>query len=237
MASRDTRRHGCGTLALLVALVVLVAGLLVIDEVGRRVAEHELAQRLSSRLGATPEVDVRGWPFLAQVARNKASDVQVTLPAGSADVGGHHVTFTTLDVDATSISPVTDPNQAVAGYVDASTRLGYSSVSRAIGVTMVPAGGNRVRVTDDLQLFGSSVHLVLTGVPTVQQGQLVFTSPVASVDGSQLDQTRSALAASAVSGLVKLPTRAGMAISGLAADEQGITVRMSGDDVSVAALR
>jgi hypothetical protein len=77
-------------LRILLIVVVILGGLFVIaDRVAVHLAENEAADkvRTTENLASTPDVSIKGFPFLTQVASGELDDVQIGIKDYEADTG------------------------------------------------------------------------------------------------------------------------------------------------------
>ncbi|MFF4506490.1 DUF2993 domain-containing protein [Streptomyces sp. NPDC001401] len=77
-------------LRILLIVVVILGGLFVIaDRVAVYFAENEAADKVKTteNLAATPDVSIKGFPFLTQVASGELDDVQIGIKDYEADTG------------------------------------------------------------------------------------------------------------------------------------------------------
>jgi hypothetical protein len=171
-----------GLLALLTTLLV-VAGL-VADPIAEGVAEERVAGALrdGGGLAGTPEVDVTGWPVLAQAVSGTYDDVRISLtaedlgrPAGtSADVVLRGVHVPLSDALAGSVREVP------VDRIDGTATLSYALLSAELGAdTVLRREGDGLRVTRTVELLGYTVPLTAVGQVSLD-GQDV----VVDVDGA-----------------------------------------------------
>lgn len=180
---------------LLAALVVVVLALLGVAEVvGPRLVEGVVATRVQDAggLAATPDVEVRGRPFLLQAVRGRYEDVVVR----AVDVPAGPLSFDSLVTQLTAVEvPLAD---AVTGRVGAvpvgrlSTRavIGYDDLTALVsdrGLRVSSAGGGRARVTGSLEVLGRTLEASAVSRPTLQDGQLVITAEQFEVGNAVAD--------------------------------------------------
>ena len=87
--------HRMRALRILLIIAVILGGLFVAaDRLAVHFAEGEVADRLKTQEGltTTPSVDIKGFPFLTQVAGGELDDVEVGMKDYDADTGtsGRH---------------------------------------------------------------------------------------------------------------------------------------------------
>jgi hypothetical protein len=155
---RRRRRWPWIVLAIVVVLVVLF---IVLDRVAVAYAENQAAQQMQSQgFPAKPDVTIKGFPFLTQVASRHIKDVHITaskVPAGP-------VTFS-LTADATDVLLNPGYQSGTISHVTGTGVIPFSSVGSALGaggsgLTITSGGGNTVKV--GLNVLGLDVSLTGT---------------------------------------------------------------------------
>jgi LmeA-like phospholipid-binding len=145
----------------LASVLVLLVLLVVLDRVAVGYAENQAAQQMQSQgFPAKPDVTIKGFPFLTQVAARHIKDVHITaskVPAGP-------VTFD-LTANATDILLNPGYQSGTISHVTGTGVIPFSSVSSALGgggsgLTISSAGGNTMKV--GLNVLGLDVSLTGT---------------------------------------------------------------------------
>jgi hypothetical protein len=165
---------------LALVLLALVSGA---ELVAPRLVEQAVAGRVqeAAALPSTPEVEVRGRPFLLQAARGRYDDVVVRaaeVPAGELRFDSVITSLTGVEVplrDALSRSVTTVPvdglsTRAVVGYDD------LTAVVRDRGLRVSDAGGGLVRVTGSLEVLGRTLEAAAVSRPTLEGRTIVVTA-------------------------------------------------------------
>ena len=168
---RPRRRRRRWPWIVLASVLVLLVLLVVLDRVAVAYAENRAAQQMQSQgFPAKPDVTIKGFPFLTQVASRHFNDVHIT----ADNVKEGPVTLSIV-ADATDI--LLDPGyqSGTIGHVTGTGVIGFSDLASAFGggtsgLTVSSAGGNNVKVKLnvlglDLSLTGT---IVLTGPNTVK---------------------------------------------------------------------
>jgi hypothetical protein len=163
---------------LLVVLALLVALALVADPVAEGIAEDRVAEALrdAGGLAGTPDVDVRGWPFLTQAVSGTYDDVRISLtadelgrPEGTrADVRlrGVHVPLS----DALSGSV----REVPVDRLDGTATLSYALLAAQLGGdTTLAREGDGLRVTRTVEVLGRDVPLTAVGTVSLDGQDLV----------------------------------------------------------------
>jgi hypothetical protein len=179
----------------LVVLLVIVAVLLGIgflaDRAVERWAEGYVADQLAeqSGLAGTPDVDVRGFPFLTQALDGRYEDVRISLtadelgqPAGTtADVRlvGVHIPLSNV------ISG--DVQEVPVDRIDGTATLSYELLAEQLGGDSTLArDGDGLRVTRTVELLGYTLPLAASGTVTLDGDELVVDVEQASGAGVEV---------------------------------------------------
>jgi len=143
-------------------VLVLLVLFVVLDRAAVAYAENQAAQQMQSQgFPAKPDVTIKGFPFLTQVAARHIKDVHITaskVPAGP-------VTFN-LTANATDILLNPGYQSGTISHVTGTGVIPFSSVSSALGggggsgLTISSAGGNTMKV--GLNVLGLDVSLTGT---------------------------------------------------------------------------
>lgn len=168
---------------LLITLGVVVALLVVLDQVAVRVVESQLATRAqrSEGLAARPDVSLGGFPFLTQVAAGRYRDVDVV-------VDGYEEAGVRVDQVRANLSGVSVPlSDVVRGQVEsvpvddvrAEVDLTFDDVNAYLasqGLTArVRSEGDVVRVSGPVTLLGMTYDLSGTAAIGVVADAVTFT--------------------------------------------------------------
>jgi hypothetical protein len=218
---------------LTIALAVL-AGLLVgADRVSLFFAERTVGDTIQSsqHLQNRPDVDIAGFPFLTQLAARKLDEVTVTahdVPLGN-DANALRVSVVRADMHEVRIDFVLD--RATVGTGTATALITYAELTRHLGVRLRYAGDGRVRASVPVSLGGHAVDVGVTARPDLVNGSLAFggTSRDSGVPVDLLARLADALGAPI--DLTGIPF--GLRLQGLHADAAGVTVQLSGRNVTL----
>ncbi|MFC8358736.1 DUF2993 domain-containing protein [Streptomyces griseorubiginosus] len=123
-------------LRILLITVVILGGLFVAaDRLAVHFAEGEVADRLQSRegLATTPSVDIKGFPFLTQVAGGELDDVQVGMKEYDADTGtgGGKIRIDDLNAAMKGVAFSGDYSSATASSAAGSAAVTYDQLLKA----------------------------------------------------------------------------------------------------------
>ncbi|MCM2427066.1 LmeA family phospholipid-binding protein [Streptomyces sp. RKAG337] len=230
---------------LLIVLVVLGGLFVAADRIAVSVAEDKAAERAQQTQGLSskPEISIKGFPFLTQVASDKLDDVRITAHDIQAGTGAERLRIDSFTADLRGVNLSGNYQRAVADTADGSAFITYADLSAAAppGVTVAYGGESkdgkgRVKVTGSVSgvpVLGT-VKRSVTSVISVEHGDTVrlhadVIPGVGSIPGldrlirEKIDFTRS---------LVGLPT--GIKVQSVVTTPSGISVAASGTNVVLA---
>jgi len=120
-------------LRILLVVVVILGGLFVIvDRVAVNFAEGEAADRLKSseNLASTPDVSIKGFPFLTQVASGSLDEVEVGIQDYEADTGdgAQKIRIADLRADMRGVELSGDYSSATARSATGSATISYGEL-------------------------------------------------------------------------------------------------------------
>jgi hypothetical protein len=121
-------------LRILLIIAVILGGLFVAaDRLAVHFAEGEVADRLKTQEGltTTPSVDIKGFPFLTQVAGGELDDVEVGMKDYDADTG---TSGGTIRIDAMKgVAFSGDYSSATASTATGTATIAYDQLLKAAG--------------------------------------------------------------------------------------------------------
>ena len=181
----------------LLALLLLVVLLAVLDRAGLAIAERQIGSKVQTAydLPQRPGVSIRGFPFLTQVVAGNYQEIDVTIPAATADgvqlrdirarFTGVHASLSLLLGQGTgSVTAAHATGTAVLPYAQVERRLprgitlaAHDGTLRVTGKTPLGSvqGTARLGVTN----AGISVHLSVGGViASALAPRLAFVIPL-----------------------------------------------------------
>ncbi|MFF7856846.1 LmeA family phospholipid-binding protein [Streptomyces sp. NPDC007904] len=180
-------------LRILLIIVVILGGLFVLaDRLAVNFAEDEAAERLKAteNLAQTPDVSIKGFPFLTQVAGGSLDEVQVGIHdyvAGTGD--GARIRIGDLRADMKGVEFSGDYSSAVADTATGTATVSYDELLKAAkpdatqvapGVTaevvgLSDGGNGKIKVEVEATVLGTKLPepvFVLSSV-TVVDGDTV----------------------------------------------------------------
>ncbi|KOG87781.1 LmeA family phospholipid-binding protein [Streptomyces varsoviensis] len=159
-------------------IVVVVLGILFVaaDRVAVYFAENEAAKKIKSsqNLSETPDVSIKGFPFLTQVADSKLDEVHVGVDGVSASAGGRSIRVTKLDATLHDVKINSSFSSATADTATGSAHISYADLTKAADPGVKVSYGGRDK-------NGTSQVKVSAGVPVPVLGRTVERSVVSTV--------------------------------------------------------
>ncbi|WMD09630.1 DUF2993 domain-containing protein [Streptomyces sp. FXY-T5] len=162
-------------LRILLIFVVILGGLFVIaDRVAVGFAEDEAADRLKTteNLSATPDVSIKGFPFLTQVAGGSLDDIEVGIKDYEAAAGnGQKIRIDDLRADMKGVEFSGDYSSATASTATGTATIAYDELLKtakseptqvAPGVTanvigLSDGGNGKIKVTVEATVLGTKL--------------------------------------------------------------------------------
>jgi hypothetical protein len=122
-------------LRILLIFVVIVGGLFVIaDRVLVGFAEDKAADKLRSSegLASTPSVDIKGFPFLTQVAGGSLDDVEIGIKDYEAKSGSDSIRIADLNAEMHGVKFDSSYSSATADSATGTARISYDELLKAV---------------------------------------------------------------------------------------------------------
>jgi hypothetical protein len=218
---------------LLIVVLVLVALLLGVDRGAEYLAGRAAADRLAERpeVVGQPEVDVGGFPFLTQLLAREFNDVDVSVPALSAQ----GVPLTNVDLELRGVTPASGFTSVNVEEVDGTAVLTYTDLQAASpvpGITYSDGGNGTVAFSGTVEALGRQFDI--TGSAALQaQGSTVTVDPQEISTGDErLDAAAERLlTGTLVFDVGGLPANVGL--TGARGSADGIVVSASGSNLTL----
>ncbi|MEV5428294.1 DUF2993 domain-containing protein [Streptomyces sp. NPDC052701] len=241
-------------LRILLIVVVVLGGLFVIaDRLAVNFAENEAADRLKANenLSVTPDVSIKGFPFLTQVASGALDDVEVGIEEYEATTGGGEgrIRIDDLRADMKGVEFSGDYSSAVAASATGTATVSYEELLRAAeseptqvapGVTahvvgLSDGGNGKIRVAVEATVLGRKLPepvQVLSSV-AVQDGTVrVDADSLPSFAGVDLAEGRVRAITDFEQRIDGLP--GGIELDRVVPAEDGVEITVKGSDVRLA---
>ncbi|MFI6037826.1 DUF2993 domain-containing protein [Streptomyces sp. NPDC051315] len=172
-------------LRILLVVVVILGGLFVLaDRLAVNFAEGEAADKLrtNENLAATPDVSIKGFPFLTQVVGGELDDVEVGIQDYEA-VGteGRKIRIDDLQANMRGVEFSGDYSSAIASTATGTASITYAELLKAAkseptqvapGVTaevvgLSDGGNGKIKVTVEATVLGTKLPQPLSVLSTV----------------------------------------------------------------------
>ncbi|MFD8805334.1 LmeA family phospholipid-binding protein [Streptomyces sp. NPDC059597] len=241
-------------LRIIVVLVVILGGLFVIaDRVAVHFAEGEVADRVKARenLPSTPDVDIKGFPFLTQVAGGTLDEVDLGIrsypvPTGTKD---GTIRIDDLEADLRDVKFSGDYSSATAASGTGSATIAYDQLMKAAKTEPAElAPGVTAQVTGLGNGGDGKIKLsVKVGVPALGINPTISVLSSVDVKGGKVSLHADALPAIAGANLADGALRkvtdfqqaldqlpGGIALDRVRATPDGLRITVKGTDLKLA---
>ncbi|MFD5119220.1 DUF2993 domain-containing protein [Streptomyces sp. NPDC058385] len=177
-------------LRILLIVVVILGGLFVIaDRVAVNFAEGEAADRVRANegLARTPDVSIKGFPFLTQLAGGTLDDVEIGIKDYDAKSGGESIRIADLNAEMHGVEFAGDFSSATADSATGTARISYAELLKAVkkqdaaqvapGVTaqiegLSYGGGDKVKVAVTVHTPVGTLHPTVLSSIKVTDGKV-----------------------------------------------------------------
>ncbi|MDL5202399.1 DUF2993 domain-containing protein [Streptomyces sp. ALI-76-A] len=241
-------------LRILLIVVVILGGLFVIaDRVAVNFAEGEVADKLrtTENLAATPDVSIKGFPFLTQVAGGELDDVQVGIEDYQADTGteGGTIRIDDLTANMRGVAFSGDYSSATAADATGTASITYAELLKAArsqptevapGVTanivgLSDGGNGKIKVEIEATVFGTELPepvFVLSTVTAEGDTVRVNADTLPSFSGADLAENRVRSITDFEQKIDGLP--GGIQLDKVQAAPNGVEITVKGSNVKLA---
>ncbi|MFE1574991.1 LmeA family phospholipid-binding protein [Streptomyces fradiae] len=159
---------------LLIIAVVLGGLFTVVDRLAVAAAESEAADRIRTGQGlaGTPDVSIRGFPFLTQVLGEELDQVDVAMTGVEATAGGRTVRVGELDAQLRGVRLENGYSRAVAASATGTARISYEELSKASDkdVALGYGGDGKLKVTGSVEVLGRTLTRSVLSTVSVVDG-------------------------------------------------------------------
>ncbi|WP_181808652.1 LmeA family phospholipid-binding protein [Streptomyces shenzhenensis] len=237
---------------LLIVVVVLGVLFVIVDRVAVHFAQGEAADKLKTteNLASTPDVSIKGFPFLTQVASGTLDDVHVGIKEYDAATGTAGKTIRIEDLNAdmkdvtftgdySSATAKTATGTALVSYDEllknarsAPTDLGLGFTGRVVG--LADGGDGRIKVTLDVSVPGGAHQKVpvLSTVAVKNNTVQVHADNLPKLAGVSLVEDRFRQASDFQQAIDQLP--GGIKLDKVQAVQNGVEIAVRGSNVRLA---
>lgn len=236
---------------LLIVAVVLGGLFTVADRLAVNFAEGEVADKLrtSENLATTPDVSIKGFPFLTQVAGGELDDVEVGIADYEAAGDGVKIRIDDLTAHMTGVAFSSDFSSATAAGATGTATIAYAELLKnakseptaiAPGVTarvigLSDGGNGKMKVTVEATILGAKLPKPLSVLSTVAvEGDTVRVraETLPSFGGVQAAENEARTITDFEQKIKDLP--GGIRLDKVEAAENGVRISVKGSDVRLA---
>lgn len=231
------RRSGCSPVALILAAILALGGLLAIDRIAHRQAEQAVARSLHSQMQLTdqPEIAIHGFPFLTQVIANRFDRVDLSGTGITAGTPDRPLLVDRMSLKLRDVITAERYQQITAGRLDGTAYVTWGEISRQIGSPVTPQEGGRVRVDFTAALYGQQVDLVLSARPVldVATQEVDLTEPQVIIARYQVPDSVVERIAAEYAPAVPITLPLSLRASSLTIGEDHLELGLTGDRVNL----
>ncbi|MEW1774025.1 DUF2993 domain-containing protein [Streptomyces sp. NPDC086777] len=238
---------------LLITVVVLGVLFVIVDRVAVHFAQGEAADKLKTteNLATTPDVSIKGFPFLTQVASGTLDDVHVGIKDYDATTGtsGKTIRIEDLNADMKDVTFTGDYSSATAQTATGTALISYAELLKnartapadlGLGFTgqvvgLSDGGNGKINVTVDVTVPGASVHQkvnVLSTVTVKDNAVQVHADNLPKLAGVSLAEDRFRQASDFQQAVDQLP--GGIKLDKVEAQQDGVEIAVKGSNVKLA---
>ncbi|MFK4145735.1 DUF2993 domain-containing protein [Streptomyces sp. NPDC004065] len=238
---------------LLVVVVVLGVLFTVVDRVAVHFAEGQAADRLrtTENLARTPDVSIKGFPFLTQLASGELDDVEVGIKDYEAPTGqgSRTIRIDRLEADMKGVRFSGDYSSATAARATGTATIGYDELLRTAksgptrvgpGVTarvvgLSDGGNGKIKVAVEATVLGVKLPKpvdVLSSVTVRGDKVEVTADALPAFGGVRLAESRIRAITDFQQAIDRLP--GGVRLDSVRAAEDGVRITVKGSDVRLA---
>jgi hypothetical protein len=163
------RRGGCLPIALLLVVVLVIGGVVVADRIVHARAEEEVSRILQNQmqLSSTPDVTIRGFPFLTQVAMNRFGQVDLSGTGITAGTPERPLHVDRMDLTLRDVLTQDRFRRITATELEGTAYVTWAEISRQVDAEVTPQEGGRVRVDLSAELYGQRADFALSARPVL----------------------------------------------------------------------
>ncbi|MGW1074405.1 LmeA family phospholipid-binding protein [Streptomyces sp. NPDC002537] len=227
----------------LIVAVVLGALFVGADRLAVYFAENQAAEKIrsSQNLSGTPDVSIKGFPFLTQVADSRLDEVEVKLDGITANAGDRSIRVTGFNAKLRDVRINSSFTSAVADRATGTAHISYADLTKATGDPNVTvgfggtdrAGASQVKVTGKISLMGQAIERSVLSTVTVAGGDTIRVRadeiPTEGIPGveqlirQKIDFDRK------ISGLPK-----GITVDKVVTTQDGVDITLTGSKINLA---
>ncbi|MDP5181339.1 DUF2993 domain-containing protein [Blastococcus sp. BMG 814] len=223
-----------------VVLLLLVAAGIVLDRVAESIAEGQVAEQLASQgaLAGTPEVEIRGFPFLTQAVAGRYEEVRISLTAdelGQPEGTRADVTLRGVHLPLSAVRAGTVEEVPVE-RIDATATLSYELLAGELGGdTTLEREGEGLRITRTVEALGRTLPLTAAGTVSLDGDELVIDVDRASGVGVDVPRVLVDRVTDLLDLRYPVDLPYGLRLTDVTPREDGVAVRAVAEDAVLAA--
>ena len=237
-------------LRILLIVVVVLGGLFVIaDRVAVHFAENEAADkvRTTENLATTPDVSIKGFPFLTQVASGELDDVEIGIKDYEAKSGSGTIRIADLDAEMHGVKFDSGYSSATADSATGTARVSYDELLKAVrkqdpapvapGITakidgLSYGGGDKVKVVLAVKTPLGTLHPTVMSSVQVKGGKVsARADSLPKVGAFEMAEGRVRAVTDFQQAIDDLP--AGIELDKVEAVKDGVEITVKGSDLKL----
>ena len=230
----------------LVVLLVIVAVLLGIgllaDRAVERWAEGYVADQLTEQAGlaGTPDIDVRGFPFLTQALDGRYDDVRISFTAdelGQPEGTRADVRLTGVQIPLSAVLSG-EVQEVPVDRVEGTATLSYELLSAELGGdSTLSRDGDGLRVTKTVEILDYTLPLTASGTVSLDGDELVIDVEEAAGAGVEVPGFLVEQASDLLDLRYRIPALPfGLQLTSVTPAADGVVVQVEAEDTVLAAL-
>lgn len=180
-------------------------------------------------------MNIKGWPFLTQLAQGKLGDVRLRASGLVVHEASGELRIQSLDAHLHGVAASWDLASAHADSGTGTVLVSYIDLSRTTGISLSYGGDGRVRATMPVTVLGQTLSASGSASIGVDgNGDLAFSHVTVDLAGIAVPQQVTDLVTRQLDNTVSfdgLP--AGLRITSVSADHQGVHANLTVHDVNL----
>ncbi|MEU8700158.1 DUF2993 domain-containing protein [Streptomyces sp. NPDC048680] len=165
-------------LRILLVIVVVLAGVFIaVDRAAVYFAESEVADRVrvsGAEIGST-DVDIKGFPFLTQVAGSELDEVDVKITGVETSANGHTLRISRMNAELHQVRLTDGFSGATAARATGTAVISYADLTKAASadVAVEYGGKGKVKVTGAVDILGRTISRSVLSTVSLVDGHTV----------------------------------------------------------------
>ncbi|MFD7429584.1 DUF2993 domain-containing protein [Streptomyces sp. NPDC059818] len=165
-------------LRILLVIVVVLAGVFIaVDRAAVYFAESEVADRVrvsGAEIGST-DVDIKGFPFLTQVAGSELDEVDVKITGVETSANGRTLRISRMNAELHQVRLTDGFSGATAARATGTAVISYADLTKAASadVAVEYGGKGKVKVTGAVDILGRTISRSVLSTVSLVDGHTV----------------------------------------------------------------